>query len=247
MNYRLCLLCICIVLLLPLPAMSFCNVPQPRLVCAEYFASQLVIEATLVRTYDDESEKDKKDYPDLPPPAYIYSLRVNRVLRGKAARTILVYETNDSGRATFDWVPGREYLLFLFQSSEQKEAWALDGCGNSGPLDKANVALSEIAAIKAARSGGVIHGVVSEQALSSPVVGVRVEAQGTAGHYSATANEKGEFQLNVPAGRYVVLAIKDGFTFDTADISYENPRNIRIEPGGCAQVQFARPQRPPAQ
>jgi len=71
-----------------------------------------------------------------------------------------------------------------------------------------------------------------------------VEAQGAAGLYAATTNEKGEFQLNVPAGRYVVIASKDGFTFDTADISYEDPRKIRIEPGGCAQVQFAKGQRP---
>jgi hypothetical protein len=236
-----------VVPLLPLPVMAFCNVPQPRLVCSEYFASRVVVEATLVRTSDDESEMDKKANPDLPPAAYIYSLRVNRVHRGKAARTIFVYEANDSGRATFDWVPGREYLLFLFESSERKGAWALDGCGNSGPISEAKMALSEIALIQAARGGGVIHGVVSEQALSTPIAGVHVEAQGAAGRYTATTNQKGEFQLNVPAGRYVVLATKAGVTFGTADISYEDPRKIQIEPGGCAQVQFARAERPPSQ
>jgi hypothetical protein len=117
-------------------------------------------------------------YPDLPPAAYVYSLRVNRILRGKAARTILIYETNDSGRATFGWVPGREYLLFLFESSERKGDWALDGCGNSGPLDKARTALSEITTIKTARGGGVIHGVLggSEQLPFATVAMMREEA-----------------------------------------------------------------------
>jgi Carboxypeptidase regulatory-like domain len=156
-----------------------------------------------------------------------------------------VYEGNDSGRATFGWVQGKEYLLFLFYAASEK-SWELDGCGNSGPLDKANLALSEIAAIKAARGGGVIHGVVSEQAVSASIAGVSVEAQGPSGRYAATTNEKGEFQLSVPAGRYVLRASKDGADFGPADISYEDPRNVRIEPGGCAQVQFARVERPPA-
>src|SRR6266849_3157429 len=186
-----CLLCVAAALLLPLPAMSICSVPQPRLVCAEYFASQLVVEATLVQTSELRDES-----------AYVYTIRVNRALRGKIAGTIRVHEGNDSGRATFDWVPGREYLLFLSYARNEK-SWELDGCGNSGPLSGADMALSEIAAIKAARGGGVIHGVVrgSEQVPATTIPGVRVEAQGTTGRYASTTNEKGEFQINVPAGR----------------------------------------------
>jgi hypothetical protein len=247
MKTSLRLLFLAVAPLLPIRAMAFCNVPHPRLICAEYFASSVVVDATLVLASDSESEKDKKANPDLPPAAHIYSLRVNRVFRGETAPIIFLYEANDSGRATFDWVPGREYLLFLFQSSERKGAWALDGCGNSGPVSEAKMALSEIVSIKTARGGGVIHGVASEQALSTPVAGVHVEAQGASGRYAATTDVKGEFQLNVPAGKYVVLASKDGITFDKADISYEDPRNIRIEPGGCAQVQFARAERPHTQ
>ena len=170
---------------------------------------------------------------------------MNRVLRGKAAGNIQVYEGNDSGRATFGWVQDKEYLLFLFYGGSEK-SWELDGCGNSGPLDRANAALSEIAAIKAARGGGVIHGVVSEQALSDPIAGIHVEAEGPSGRYTATTNEKGEFELKVPAGRYAVVATEDGSLFGTADISYEDPLGVQIEPGGCAQVQFARVEGPAA-
>jgi len=52
--------------------------------------------------------------------------------------TFRVYEGNDSGRASFDWKIGKGYLLFLFKSHENAmaNAWALDGCGNSGPTSK---------------------------------------------------------------------------------------------------------------
>jgi hypothetical protein len=97
------------------------------------------------------------------------------VLRGKAAATLRVHEGNDSGRAAFGWVRGREYLLFLFYAPEDK-SWELDGCANSGPLTAAKMALADIASIKASHDGGTIQGIVSEQALSTPITGVRVEA-----------------------------------------------------------------------
>ena len=229
-----------VALLLPLPAVSLCGAPQPRLVCAEYFASQLVVEATLVQTRELHDKDDPEGIS-----AHIYTLHVNQVLRGKIGGTLRVYEENNSGRASFDWVPGSEYLLFLFHVAGNK-SWGLEGCGNSGPLSKADTALSEIAAIKTAREGGVIHGVVSIEALSVPIPGVHIEARGATGLYEATTNEKGAFQLSVPAGRYVVRAVKEGSAFETDILSYEDPRKIRIEPGGCAQIQFFEVESPPA-
>jgi hypothetical protein len=236
------MLSVAVVLILPLPAMALCGAPQPRLVCAEYFASQLVVEATLVQT----GELHEKDDPG-GISAYLYTLRVNRALRGKIDGTIHVYEGNDSGRATFDWVPGKGYLLFLSYAASEK-SWKLDGCGNSGPLNGADKALSAIAAIKAARGGGIIHGVVrgSEEVPETAIPGIHVEAQGPTGRFTATTNDKGEFQISAPAGRYVVHASKNGMTFDKADFSYEDPRRVRIEPGGCAQVELAEVERSPA-
>jgi hypothetical protein len=243
MKFWIFVICAATALVSAPPAKAFCQVPQPRLVCAEYFASQLVVESTLVRT---RSLHDKDDPEGIS--GYEYTLQINQILRGKIAGKIHVYEGNDSGRATFDWVSGRKYLLFLFFSTSDK-AWELDGCGNSGPLSEASSVLSEIAAIQAARGGGVIHGVVrgSEHVSATTIPGVRVEAQGTTGHYAATTNEKGEFQISVPVGQYVVSAYKNGTTFDTADFSYEDLRKVRIEPGGCAQVEFAEIEPSPAQ
>jgi len=213
-------------------ALAFCRVPQPRLTCAEYFASTLVVEATLVQTH----VLGDKDDP-LGISAHVYSMRVNRILHGKVEEHLRIYEGNDSGRAPFSWTVGKEYLLFLFYVPQDK-SWELDGCGNSGPLDTAKAALSEIETIKVAHDGGVIYGTVSQQALSVPIPGVHIEIQGGDVHYAATSNEKGEFQKNVPAGRYSVRAVERGVSFAKADISYDDPAGIQIEPGGCAQIQF---------
>ncbi len=213
--------------------MAFCLVPQPRLVCAEYFASPLVVEATLVRIRVLGHKADPESII-----AHVYTLSVDRVLRGKIAGDVRVYEGNDSGRATFDWTQGTVYLLFLSYVPAEK-AWSLDGCGNSGPLDKAEAALSQISTIKSSHGAGVIHGVTSQEALSTPIPGVRVVAMGIAGHFATTSDRNGRFQIKVPAGEYRVRALKNGFSFSKADISYGDPRKIQIEPGGCAQVQFA--------
>lgn len=221
-------------LLSAVPAMGFCSVPQPRLVCAEYFASQVVVEATLVnvRTISD------KDDPECIS-AYVYSLRAGQVFRGNIAGVLQVYEGNDSGRATFDWKTGQTYLLFLSYSDAEK-AWTLDGCGNSGPLNRAKAVLEEIAAIQRRHGGdGHIYGIVSQNALSVPIPQVQVEARGTDGVYKATTNAKGEFEIKVPPGVYSVDATKIGLVFGDADISYANSLNLRVEPGGCVQLQLA--------
>jgi len=214
-------------------AMAYCNVPQPRLVCAEYFVSQLVVEAQLVQI---KTLRDKTDPEAVL--AHIYTLSVNRIVRGKIGPSVQVYEGNDSGRATFDWVRGKKYLLFLLPGSPQN-SWGLDGCGNSGPVANAKAALAEIEKIKIAHDGGFIYGTVSQDVLSVPIPGVHIEAQGENVHYATTTNDKGEFQINVSAGRYRVRVAKRGVSFHKADISYEDPRGIQIEPGGCAQIQFA--------
>jgi len=51
------------IVLLPIagPAMGVCNVPSPRLVCAEYFASKVVVEATLVKVRSVRAKDDPED------------------------------------------------------------------------------------------------------------------------------------------------------------------------------------------
>lgn len=217
---------------LPYRAMAYCPVPQPRLVCAEYSSSPLVIEGTLLRIRSLHEKGSDKAIA-----AHTYTLKVNQVLRGSISGDVRVYEANDSGRAGFEWTQGEKYLLFLFRISGEN-SWGLDGCGNSGPLAESSAALREIYSMKSGRNVGQISGMVSRQALSEPIPEVRVEVQGNGRLYAATADKDGKFLINVPAGEFQVRAAKEGFTFRKADISYEDPNRVHIGSRGCAQVQL---------
>jgi len=69
--------------------------------------------------------------------------------------------------------------------------------------------------------------------------GIHVEARGIEEHYAATTDEKGQFEIRVPTGRYNLRVVNDGRYFGTYDVSYEDADDIEIEPGGCAQIQLA--------
>ena len=83
--------------------------------CAEYFRSHLVVNATLVQT---TTLHDKDDPEGIS--AHIYTLQVNQVIRGSATGRLQVYEGNDSGRATFDWVPSDGLPPLSFSRSARK-------------------------------------------------------------------------------------------------------------------------------
>ena len=207
---------------------AVCSVPQPRLVCAEYFNSQAVVTATLVAK-KHVVPKDKMDW-------FVYTLQTKTVLRGTTPASFPIYEENSSGRATFGWKVGTTYLLFLWYSKEGG-AWELDGCGNSAPLKQAAATLKQIQHIRTVH-GGSIRGVTSTPALSEPLPGVMVVARGSNGKFTTTTNPAGEFMIHLPAGQYTVRAIRLGWSFEPDDFTYEDPAKIRIQNGGCAQVQL---------
>lgn len=223
----------CLTLCLAGPASALCEDPRPRLVCAEYFASGAVVEATLLKM---TPVNDKKE-PDFIA-AYRYSLRADTVLRGKVGDAFQVLESNDSGRSTFDWKVGEKYLLFL-RSPHSGNAWSLDGCGNSGPLHSAAAALQEIDAIrKGHHDGGMIHGEVRDAALPEAPPTIHFVARGSNTIYSAKSNSQGEFELKVPQGRYSLFRAKGDARIVAGVLSYENPLDLTILPGGCVQVQL---------
>lgn len=225
-------LCI-LALLFARPAMGLCDVPNPRLICAEYFASRVVVEATLVKItpIKDKAEPEFSE-------AFVYSLRADSVLRGQIDGVFRVYEGNDSGRASFGWKVGEKYLLFLFYLRAER-AWGLDGCGNSGPLSGAKAALEQIKTIQTTNhDSGVIHGVAREEGSADAIPPLHIEARGTNGVFRATTNAKGEFEMKVPAGRYIVRVKRAGKKFTPDALSYENPNDLKIEPGGCVQIQL---------
>ncbi len=209
---------------------ALCDVPQPRLVCAEYFHSKAVVIARLagVTTVKD-------DYDAVT--GWYYSLTVEQRRRGEAPRLFRIYVANDSGRSKFDWKTGGSYLLFLLRQTDNG-AWVIDGCGNSGPTDSKQSALDQVDMIDQTSNRAKIQGAVGGISFAFPLAGVQVEAVGPGGVITAETNAAGEFEMRVTPGKYQVRAMSPGQTFVAADITYENPDEVVLENGGCAQVQF---------
>ena len=213
----------CSITLLSTNVVAVCNQPQPRLVCAEFFASEIVVEAKLAASNYIAPASDMD--------GHLYEMQTEKVLSGKMGSSFQVWEENSSGRATFDWTVGSSYLLFLHSRSDR--GWLLDGCGNSGKQS----ALEEIEALQN-RSGGMIQVALGGDvfAWSPAITGVEVSAQGMHGTFSAKTNARGVAEIHVPAGRYSVTV--PGQRVQPFDFTYDRPGKVLIENGSCAQVQF---------
>jgi hypothetical protein len=215
------------------PALAVCSRPQPRLVCAEYANSKAVVVATLRAARHVEPPKLDTD-------GHVYTLSVKTLIRGEMGSTFQIWEENASGRVAFDWKVGTDYLLFLLRySREPVGGWLVDGCGNSGPLNKSGAVLRAIEAAQANTSGGSIYGMVSTDSLDTGVPDIIIRAIGQGRRVSARTDQRGRFLLRLPTGKYTVEALRKGWSFGPDVFSYENPGNLSITPGYCAQVQFS--------
>lgn len=200
----------------------------PRLICAEYANSDVVVVAKLVAV-KHHAPPDKQDW-------HIYTMQAAKLLRGKIDGEFHVYEENSSGRPAFDWVKGESYVLFLTNRGDG--AWWLLGCGNSTPLKRAARVLEAIESIKT-RSGGFIQGIVGQEDEGANLRGAHVAIKSDGATYKATVNEEGKFSIHVPAGHYVVRVSLPEWSFKKDEIdTYEDPSNVVIEDGGCAEVAF---------
>lgn len=217
-------------IVLSLEGSAACLLPLPRLVCAEYFRNQVVVEATLVSSEYIEPENGM--------PGHFYQMKTDKVLRGNLGEEFKIWEENSSGRAGFAWQRERPYLLFLTQSDDKHGAWELDGCGNSGPLKQAVAALNSIQQISRAQSGLIQVGVGGLGADSkNPLAGRHVTAEGSGPVFTGTSDNRGIADIKVPPGTYKVT-VSDSGRFEPYDLSYDDPRSVVVQKGGCAQIQF---------
>jgi hypothetical protein len=216
------------ILLFITPAWSFCQT-SPRLICAEYSNTELVVIAKLTNTRYVANQNDV----DL----NIYTLNAERTLRGAVSSIFRVREENSSGRSSFKWERGRSYLLFLNRNKDG--TWSLYGCGNSGPMSEAGYALKVIESLKT-RQGGLIQGVVLGDQPPASRAEIRILIHGVARDYVTMTDKAGEFKTHVLAGKYEIHPVQAGAFFQTSVYSNEDPREVTIENGGCVQVTFER-------
>lgn len=207
---------------------AVCGQPQPRLVCAEYFSSRVVVNAKLVRSRYTAPLNDID--------GHYYEMQTERTFRGDIGKSFQIWEENSNGRATFDWKVGHSYILFL-QTQELNGGWVIDGCGNSGPLENRQKAREKIDAIDPTSQRALIQGAVRAPS-STRLTGIKVEARGPAGELTTTTKPDGTFVLHVAPGKYQIRAFSPERTFVADDFTYEKPDDLVLENGGCAQIQF---------
>lgn len=215
-------------------AFAACGLPQPRLVCQEYFAKPAVVvgRLTRIRIVGRGPNEVKGRY---------YYFEIVERLKGKTLQRFQVYESNDSGRAAFEWKRGEKYLLFISYAQGDR-AWELDGCGNSAPLASASKVLREIGRIRSGRSREMIQGAIASEE-SLPRSSIKIEGEG--GTYTTLTDKRNEFSIRVPIGVYVVTAEHAGWEFAVDEFSYDDAKKVTIQPGSCAQIQFTATQTPP--
>jgi hypothetical protein len=122
---------------------------------------------------------------------------------------------------------------------EHSSRWSIDGCGNSGALARSGKALKVIESLKTGPDVGVIHGkILSDDGTTEDLKGIAIEIRGGDRVFRVQSDRNGEFEIKVPAGEYKARAFRKGWKIRMDALTYENPANLKLVRGGCAQVQF---------
>ena len=231
-NARFHFLTLLLLVILTTAVSGVCGRPQPRLLRAEYSQSDAVVIATLLRSEHVEP-KEEQDY-------HLYTFRVDKKVRGAIPVQFVLFDENSTGRLTFDLRRGHQFLLFVnrWQPREKgKDWWTADGCGHSGDVLKSRESLDDIEGLSSLTRGLIAGEVVSGV---DAVGNVRVVATSKTNgkHFEAKTRTDGGFSLTVPPGEYSVAIEAKAKTYVAGDLSYEDPKSVKLEKGGCAQIEF---------
>ncbi|HXW83958.1 MAG TPA: carboxypeptidase-like regulatory domain-containing protein [Candidatus Binataceae bacterium] len=212
---------------------AFCFQPQPIRVCAEFFKADEVFTGTVIA---NNYQPNGIPEPTEPQPGWHYRLKVQDAYRGTLGPVVDIYTEDTSGRFPLD--SGQSYLLFAYKTGSIAQIF---GCANSTKLADAGPKVAEINRIvKAAGSDldGEIWGRIVQWLGGAGVAGVQVTARGNESVYRTRTIDDGSFHLRVPPGQYSIIAQSPHWNFSKWDVSFDDPSHLRIEPGGCAQVQL---------
>jgi len=219
-------------ILLSRPACAFCNVPPIRL-DDEFFVSDIVFEGSIVA--DQKIGLTPDGFFD----ARSFTWQIDRVFRGSivSGQRVRTVTGNDSARFPLDAgasrsLVGGKYLIFAFTDKEHVGVFAVDQCGNSLPLREAASKIREIEELPH-HHGGLIYG-----SMMDGDRGVQITAKGSGGSFSTLTKENGGFSINLPPGRYAVVAEERGHVFVDTDIAYKRSGDVVVPDGGSAGLSF---------
>jgi hypothetical protein len=206
---------------------AFCFEPKIR-VDDEFFVSDVVFAGTIVANQKTGLTPD--GFFD----GWDVTWRIDRVFRGPISVGGMMHIVfgNDSGRFPFDTKVGRHFLIFAVPYSGHKGKFAVDSCGNSGPLSRATSTISEIRDLPH-RDGGLLYGAIYDGDEEATIV-----ATGAGHTYSTVSGRHGKFSLRVTPGVYTVTATKKGHVYTDFDLAYKHANAVTVPVGGSAGVAF---------
>ncbi|SFR86855.1 hypothetical protein SAMN05216570_0143 [Dyella sp. OK004] len=124
------------------------DVPRHLTVAAEYASSKFVVLGRPTRTKNISSPDDPAGFDWT-----IYEVKVLAVYKGRPPRSVKLVSPNTTSR--FPMVEGKDYLLFIEQSSEPEFAGKeplpadfVDNCGNSGLASERSTAIRVTQSLK---------------------------------------------------------------------------------------------------
>jgi hypothetical protein len=197
--------------------LPFCQEPSPRRVCAEYFRSDVVFVGKVIseKVLPEEQGFDG---------GWLYYLKVSKVYRGSIGKTIEIMTENNSGRYPLE--KGRKYLLFACAGARGFE---IIGCGNSGLLEESKDRIREIEGLASAIDSSIEINVQDGSEARLAIIGPE-------GRSESITDKEGRLWVSVPPGRYRVEMLDPEFM--PSDISYDQPDDLYLIKGQCAQIQY---------
>jgi len=231
---RVALLSLLFLIVSPLTAGAFCQLPYPPRICAEFYANDLVFTGKVLSTRYFPNGIDGSGLD-----GWTYRLRVYKVYRGKLGRTVVVSTDNASDRYPLD--NGKSYLLFALQGPEDKIP-AIYGCSLSDQLPQGENRVRKIEEILHAKpgAGGHIGGTFVPTGDTKDLSGIRITAHDNGKTYETATAKDGSWDMWVPAGTYNLQASSPHWYISPDDSRSLFPfKNVVIHDGGCADVEFS--------
>jgi hypothetical protein len=126
-----------LLLLTPIEASPVCLNGHPT-VATEYRLRSVFIGTVLAERYEPPTKIFDQE-------GTTYAVRIDEPLRGRFAKTILLFSENSSGR--FPMQVGTKYLLFVYR---YRGRTSVDNCGNSEVFSTSSPTLREVRRLSAA-------------------------------------------------------------------------------------------------
>jgi hypothetical protein len=209
------------------PSAAIVANPKPR-VCNEFLRSTYVFAGTVL----GEGQLAENGSTEL---THFYRVRVGEVFKGRMGSEVTLFTTNNSARGVLE--AGRRSVIFaeLFAGKA-----AFSGSSNTTSEPGVDAVIAEIRAVaqRDRQSASVAGRADIDGSPGHPAAGLQLDVAGVSGHHTVRTDSAGRFVVAVAPGRYAVRVAEQGWISRRGTYSYDDPADLLLPRGGCADVQL---------